>query len=57
MPYIIKKVNKGFKVCKKTNPDECYSNKPLPLKRAVKQEIAIRLSELRKKGRIPKNKK
>jgi hypothetical protein len=46
MPYIIKKVNNGFKVCKKTKPSECYSNKPLTKKMAMKQRTAINLSEL-----------
>jgi len=50
MPYIIKPVTenheKGFKVCKKTNPDKCFSNHPLPKERALKQRTAIILSEL-----------
>jgi len=46
MPYLIKKVNYGYKVCKKTKPSECYSNKPLTKKMAMKQRTAINLSEL-----------
>lgn len=47
MPYIIKKVNQGFKVCKK-NTNICFSNKPLTKKVAKKQRTAIILSELGK---------
>jgi hypothetical protein len=54
MPYIIKPVTenheKGFKVCKKTNPDKCFSNHPLPKERALKQRTAIILSELGRRG-------
>ena len=53
MPYIIKKVKKGYKVCEQANPKVCFSKKGLPLARAKKQRIAINLSELRKKGRLP----
>lgn len=49
MPYIIKKVKQGFKVCKKDNPSECYSNKPLTKKVAKKQRTAIILSEINRK--------
>jgi len=45
MPYILKKVKDGFKVCKKDNPKECYSKKGLPLERAKKQMQAIGISE------------
>ena len=47
MPYIIKPVKKGFKVCKADEPTKCFSNKPLT-KKAKKQEVAIILSERRK---------
>lgn len=47
MPYIIKPVNNGYKVCKKDEPDKCFSNKPLPKETAIKQEKAIILSELK----------
>lgn len=56
MPLIIKKVKSGFKVCEQTDPKTCYSKMPLTKKRATKQELAIRLSKLRKEGRIPKRK-
>jgi hypothetical protein len=46
MPYIIKKVKSGFKVCKKNKPSECYSKKGLTKKMAMKQRTAINLSEL-----------
>jgi hypothetical protein len=45
MPYKIKKVGKGYKVCKATNPKKCFSKKPLPLMRAKKQMTAINISE------------
>lgn len=51
MPYILKKVKGGIKVCKKNNPSTCFSKKPLSIKQAVKQRTAINLSEL-KKSRI-----
>lgn len=46
MPYIIKKVKGGFKTCKKSNTSMCYSNRPLTKKMAMKQRIAINLSEM-----------
>lgn len=46
MPYIIKKVKTGFKVCKKNQSNVCFSKKGIPMKRAKKQLIAINLSEL-----------
>ena len=45
MTYIIIKVKGGFKVAKKSNPKETYSNKPLTKKMAEKQKIAIEISE------------
>ena len=45
MPYIIIKVKGGFKVAKKSNPKETYSNKPLTKKMAEKQKLAIEISE------------
>lgn len=49
-PYIIKPVTegktKGFKVCKGTKPEKCFSKHPLPKERAQKQRVAITLSEL-----------
>jgi hypothetical protein len=45
MPMIIKQVtHRGYKVCEKNG--RCYSSKPLPLKRAKAQRIAINLSKL-----------
>lgn len=46
MPYIIKKVSYGFKVCKKDNPNVCFSKKPITKKKAIKQRTAINLSNL-----------
>ena len=45
MPYIIKSSKDGFKVCKKSNTDECFSKEPLPLERAKKQRVAIIINE------------
>ena len=49
MPYIIKEVTekkkKGYKVCKKDNPEKCFSKSPLPKERAEKQRTAIIISE------------
>jgi DNA adenine methylase len=47
MPYTIRKVRKGYKVCKKDEPSKCFSKKPLSEERAKKQKIAIILSEQR----------
>lgn len=47
MPYTIKKVSGGYKVCKR-GTRECFSKKGLPLERAKKQRTAIILSELKK---------
>lgn len=45
MPYIVKNVADGYKVCKKDEPAKCFSKKPLPKERAVKQRIAIIISQ------------
>jgi hypothetical protein len=45
MPYMIKEVSDGYKVCKKDDKSECFSKKGLPLKRAKKQMTAINISE------------
>jgi hypothetical protein len=51
MPYIIKKEGeKGFKVCKRDQPNVCFSKKPIPKKRAIKQLKAIGMSGRMKGG-------
>lgn len=50
MPYIIKHINRGYILLDKNG--HRYSNKPLPLKRVLKQRTAVILAELRKKGWI-----
>ncbi len=45
MPYYIKKVKEGYKVCKKEQHDKCFSNKPLSLETAQKQMKAIGMNE------------
>jgi hypothetical protein len=47
MPYIIKPVSDGFKVCKRDEPKVCFSKKGLPKARAKKQMAAIGISEAR----------
>ena len=44
MPYQIRKVKNGYKVCLVAEPTKCFSKKPLSLDTAKKQEIAIGLS-------------
>jgi hypothetical protein len=56
MPYVVTKIKNGYKVCRMDKPSVCLSKKPLTKKMALKQEIAVRLSELRKAGRIAKRK-
>lgn len=51
MPVKVKKVAHGFKVCDPKG--RCLSKKPLSKKMAQKQELAVRLSTLRKEGKIP----
>lgn len=51
MPLKVKKVKSGFKVC--DDKGKCLSKKPMTKKRALKQELAVRLSTLRKEGKIP----
>jgi DNA adenine methylase len=46
MPYTIKKVQDGYKVCKKDEPNTCFSKKGLSEEKAKKQEKAIIMSEL-----------
>ena len=45
MPYEIKPVSDGFKVCKQSDMKECYSKRGLPYKRARAQMRAIYASE------------
>ncbi len=45
MPFAIKKFGSGFKVCDKKR---CFSNAPLSYGNAVKQRVAIALSEHKK---------
>jgi hypothetical protein len=54
MPYIIKKFNKGFKVCKMDDSQKCFSKKPLTQEKAKKQKKAIEISE-NKGGNKPTN--
>ena len=49
MPYEIIKVDGGFKVCKK-DKSKCFSKKPIPKKRAIKQLKAIQISEHKLEG-------
>jgi hypothetical protein len=43
MPYSIRKVGKGYKVCKKDG-SKCFSKKPLPHERAIAQLKAIEVN-------------
>jgi hypothetical protein len=45
MPYTIKEVDKGYKVCKEDNPSKCFSEKPLTKTKAVKQLKAIGINQ------------
>jgi len=57
MPYEIRKIKNGFKVCKKKE-NKCFSDKPLTLEKAKKQLKAIGISEKINKnqgGAKPKN--
>ena len=59
MPYIIKKINNKYKVCKKNDSDICFSNKGLDFETAKKQRTAIIVAELNGRGEnlyyYPKN--
>jgi len=50
MPFQIKKVGKGFKVVE-PGKTHVFSNNPLSKKQAMKQRLAIALSESRKSGK------
>lgn len=55
MPYEVVKVSGGFKVKKKQPGRPVYfSDKPMSKIMAEKQMTAINLSELRRKGKLPK---
>ena len=45
MPYILKKINNRYKVCKEADEDVCFSKKPLSKETAEKQKKAIILNE------------
>lgn len=49
MPYTIERSGKGFKVC--DDKGKCFSNKGLPKATALKQRVAISLSESAKTGK------
>lgn len=50
MPYVVKKVKGGFVV---SDGKRNFSNKPLTKTMAMKQRIAIALSESQKTGKEP----
>ena len=50
MPYVIRKFKTGYKVCKKNEPNKCFSNKPIPLENAQKQLKAIGMNDHLKGG-------
>ena len=45
MPYKLKKVGSGYKVCKKLGKQKCFSKKPLPKSRALAQMRAMIVNE------------
>ena len=45
MPYILRKIKNGYKVCKKNEPKKCFSKKPLTKETATKQMYAIQSNE------------
>lgn len=45
MPYTLKKVKNGYKVCKKADTNECFSKKGLTKEKATKQMKAIIVNE------------
>ena len=45
MPYILKKVKDGYKVCKKADKTVCFSKEGIPKERAERQMKAIESSE------------
>ena len=51
MPYLIKKVKTGYKVCLAKQPTKCFSKQGIPKSRAIKQRKAIAISENKRKGK------
>lgn len=49
MPYSLKKVKDGYKVCKTNEPTVCFSKNGIPKSRAVKQMKAIGMNESKNK--------
>ena len=45
MPYYLKRIENGYKVCLKKEPSKCFSKEPIPLEKAEKQLKAIEASE------------
>lgn len=45
MPYIIKKVKNGYKLCKKNDPTKCFSKNPITKTKAKAQLKAIGMNE------------
>ena len=41
MPYVMKKVRGGYKVCKRDERGKCFSKKPLAQNKARKQLAAM----------------
>lgn len=52
MPFSIVPQNKGYLVC---DANKCFSKKPISKKMAIKQRIAIAMSEHKKSGMPMKN--
>jgi hypothetical protein len=48
MPYSLKKVSNGYKVCLTKNPSKCFSKKPLSKIKAIAQRKAIGLNSKHK---------
>lgn len=46
MPYKLKKMNSGYKVCKKSDKSKCFSKKPLSKDKAQSQMKAILANEI-----------
>ena len=45
MPYILRKIKDGYKVCKKNEPKKCFSKNPLTKEKATRQMKAIYANE------------